>query len=134
MMSRAKPPQVQVIDAIIVLLDSFTNAGRDSRASAVIQQNRGRFTHEFPSPMCNQRGTRQADQSIWAHPAISPSQRQCRDGTDRGDRVGEHMDIGGTEIVVDVAMGIATVMMVFVIVIVIMLMLMAIVVVVIVMK
>lgn len=111
-MAKPQPPQIDLVDPIVVMLDGFPNAFGHPRIATAVQQDRRGVAHQLPRPTGDQRSTSQADKGIGPPPAKMPSERRCHDGTHRSHSVGERMDVGRAQVVVGVDLGMVVIVMV----------------------
>ena len=98
--TRAKPPQMQVGDAVAVRLQPLANGVCERLAWDDVEEHSTRRAHRAQRPLGDDKRTDDTDRGIQPVPTEHPSSQQRDNGEHRGDRVGKDMEVGRAEIAV----------------------------------
>eukprot|EP01022_Parablepharisma_sp_SALTPOND_P021856 TRINITY_DN43714_c0_g1_i1.p6 TRINITY_DN43714_c0_g1~~TRINITY_DN43714_c0_g1_i1.p6 ORF type:complete len:319 (+),score=122.47 TRINITY_DN43714_c0_g1_i1:1736-2692(+) len=111
-MARPQAPKMQVRDLVAgALFKGGADLLGQPGQGVHVQQHPARVAHEPPGPAGDDQRAHDAHHRVHPHPAQILARGQGGDGQQRGERVGQHVQIGGLQVVVHlvVVVGLAVV-------------------------
>ena len=100
-MARPKLPDMQIGDFAAFLLNDFTDLfGEVLAFRDVIEKRRARIANKAPGPARNHQGTDNANGRIEPEPPVKTAEKKGGNRQHRSQRVGQHMNIGGAQVLV----------------------------------
>ena len=110
---RGRPADVQIGYRVVCGLDGGADfGGQILIARHDVEKHRTRRAHQAARPLGNNQTTEDAHQRIEPYPAIASPKHERGDRQHRRHRVGDHMGIGRTQIVVGARLGLAVAVMI----------------------
>ena len=101
-MAGADLPEMQVRHTVAVGFETLANIFGNVCFGRGVQQHRAGIAQQPVSPAYDDNAADKAHRRIGPGPFREHRNQQCRDGQNGGCRIGQHMQIGGAQIVVAV--------------------------------
>lgn len=111
--SWAHAPHMEIADPVAVRLKRSTNIVRKSFVSGSVEQDSTGIVHQAPRPASNHHRSDEAGE--WVQPGHArrhPSDQKSDNRKNRGHRIGQDVQIGGTKIVIGMTVGMLIMVMV----------------------